>query len=128
MMAVMNSNSWQISIFILPILSPSRYWMIGHVGDDVLNSFVWLWIFRKLLHPSKLTRYCIVLVKKPNVLKSTNITDNERNLSKEYDTVLRKFDNFFQLRRNVIFERARFNRQCQLSSMYKRPLGMQKIC
>ena len=28
--------------------------------------------------------------------------------------MLRKFDNFFQLRRNVIFERARFNRLCQL--------------
>ena len=37
--------------------------------------------------------------------------DEER---KEYDTVLSKFDNFFQLRRNVIFERARFNRRCQL--------------
>ena len=46
-----------------------------------------------------------------SVLKSTNITDDER---KEYDTVLGKFDNFFQLRRNVIFERARFNRRCQL--------------
>ena len=31
-----------------------------------------------------------------------------------YDTVLGKFDSFFQLRRNVIFKRARFNRRCQL--------------
>ena len=31
-----------------------------------------------------------------------------------YDTVLGKFDSFFQLKRNVIFERARFNQQCQL--------------
>ena len=41
------------------------------------------------------------------VLASTNITDEER---KVYDTVLKKFDDFFKVRKNVIFERARFNR------------------
>ncbi len=32
-----------------------------------------------------------------------------------YETVLEKFDAFFQVRRNVIFERARFNQRNQLS-------------
>ena len=41
----------------------------------------------------------------------TNITEEE---TKNYETVLEKFDSFFQVRRNVIFERARFNRQWQL--------------
>ena len=46
-----------------------------------------------------------------DVLKSTNITEEER---KVYATVLGKFDIFFQVRKNVIFKRARFNRRPQL--------------
>ena len=46
------------------------------------------------------------------VLASTNATDEER---KEYQEVLDKFDSFFQVRRNVIYERARFNRRSQQS-------------
>ena len=45
------------------------------------------------------------------MLKSTNFTEEE---TKTYKIVLEKFDSFFQVRRNVIFERARFNRRCQL--------------
>ena len=45
------------------------------------------------------------------VLTSTNATDEER---KVYDTVIGKFDAFFRVRKNVIFERARFNRRNQL--------------
>ena len=45
------------------------------------------------------------------VLTSTNATADER---KVYDTVVGKFDAFFKVRRNVIFERARFNRRNQL--------------
>ncbi len=45
-----------------------------------------------------------------SVLVSTNITVEERG---QYATVVRKFDEFFQLRKNVIFERARFNRRNQ---------------
>ena len=45
------------------------------------------------------------------VLTSMNATDEER---KVYDTVVSKFDAFFKVRRNVIFERARFNRRSQL--------------
>ena len=44
------------------------------------------------------------------VLTSTNATPDER---KEYATVLAKFDGFFKVRKNVIFERARFNRRNQ---------------
>ena len=32
---------------------------------------------------------------------------------KEYDKVIAKFDSFFKLRKNAIFERAKFNRRCQ---------------
>ena len=45
------------------------------------------------------------------VLTSTNATEDDR---KDYDTVMGKFDAFFKVRRNVIFERARFNRRNQL--------------
>ena len=45
------------------------------------------------------------------VLASTNITDEQR---KVYDTIISKFDSFFKVTRNVIFERARFNCQVQL--------------
>lgn len=45
------------------------------------------------------------------VLSSTTITAEERDV---YDTVVSKFDSFFQVRRNVIFERARFNKRDQL--------------
>ena len=46
-----------------------------------------------------------------DVLTSTNIGEDDR---KEYDSVMAKFDGFFKVRKNVIFERARFNRRCQL--------------
>ena len=42
-----------------------------------------------------------------DVLTSTGVTDEER---KSYKDVLGKFDSFFKVRRNVIFERALFNR------------------
>ena len=45
-----------------------------------------------------------------SVLESTNATADER---KQYKTVLTKFDSFFQVCRNVIFERARFNSRRQ---------------
>lgn len=46
-----------------------------------------------------------------DVLTSTNISAEARA---SYDSVLAKFDDFFQVRKNVIFERARFNRRNQL--------------
>ena len=45
-----------------------------------------------------------------DVLTSTNITDDEREV---FATVIAKFDGFFQVRRNIIFERAKFNRRDQ---------------
>jgi len=38
------------------------------------------------------------------VLSSTNVTSDDRM---DYDRVLAKFDEFFQVRKNVIYERAR---------------------
>lgn len=46
-----------------------------------------------------------------DTLTSTNIMTKDR---KKYDAVLRKFDEFFGVRRNIIFERARINRRNQL--------------
>ena len=45
-----------------------------------------------------------------SVLLSTGCTAEERE---KYDTVVSKMDEHFKVRRNVIFERARFNRRCQ---------------
>ena len=45
-----------------------------------------------------------------DVLTSTNISAEDR---KKYSEVIAKFDAFFQVRKNVIFERARFNRRNQ---------------
>ena len=47
-----------------------------------------------------------------DLLRSTNITEDER---KVYLKVLGKFDGFFHVRKNIIFERAKFNRRCQLA-------------
>ena len=44
------------------------------------------------------------------VLRSTNASAADRE---QYDTVIEKFDGFFKVRQNVIFERARFNRRSQ---------------
>lgn len=48
-----------------------------------------------------------------DVLTSTNIGDDDR---KKYSKVIEKFDAHFRVRRNVIFERARFNKRDQLES------------
>jgi len=45
-----------------------------------------------------------------DVLTTTRISDESR---KKYTKVLEKFDKFFQVRHNVIFERARFKRRNQ---------------
>ena len=45
------------------------------------------------------------------VLTSTDATAEERS---NYDEVVSKFDGFFRVRKNVIYERARFNRRYQL--------------
>ena len=45
-----------------------------------------------------------------DVLQTTGITDDEM---KSYDTVVAKLDGFFAVRKNVIFDRARFNTRSQ---------------
>ena len=45
-----------------------------------------------------------------SVLDSTNATEEDRKI---YSTVLAKFDSFFKVRKNTIFERAKFNRRRQ---------------
>ena len=47
-----------------------------------------------------------------SVLASTNATEEDRA---DYDRVVAKFDDFFKVRKNVIYERARFNRRNQQS-------------
>ena len=46
-----------------------------------------------------------------DILVSTNISEDQR---KQYVAVLSKFDGFFRVRKNVIIERAKFNRRSQL--------------
>ncbi|XP_065891680.1 uncharacterized protein [Dysidea avara] len=46
-----------------------------------------------------------------DILNSTDISNSDR---KKYDRVIAKFDSFFKVRKNVIFELARFNRRSQL--------------
>ena len=53
--------------------------------------------------------YCMGETAK-DVLSSTNITAEEK---KAYDFVVTKFDAFFKVHKNIIFERAWFNSQCQ---------------
>ena len=45
-----------------------------------------------------------------DILASTNIAEADR---RKYSAVIKQYDDFFQVRKNVIFERARFNRRCQ---------------
>ena len=46
-----------------------------------------------------------------DILTSTNISEDDR---KKYDCVLASFDGFFKVRKNVIIERAKFNKRSQL--------------
>ena len=45
-----------------------------------------------------------------DVLTSTNISNDDR---KKFDKVVDKIDEYFKVRKNIIFERARFNRRTQ---------------
>ena len=46
-----------------------------------------------------------------DALPSTNISSEDR---KKYSTVVEKLEEFFKIRKNVIYERAWFNRRVQL--------------
>ena len=45
-----------------------------------------------------------------DILVSTNISEDQR---KQYEAVLSKYDGFFRVRKNIIIERAKFNRHSQ---------------
>ena len=45
------------------------------------------------------------------MLSLTNITEANR---KKYNQVVKKFDDFFKVRRNTVFKRAKFNRRNQM--------------
>ena len=45
-----------------------------------------------------------------DIFQSFNLTDDD---AKKFDTVLQKFDKYFGVEKNVIFERAKFNMRCQ---------------
>ena len=47
-----------------------------------------------------------------DLLRSTNITEDEQ---KSYSSVRQKLNGFFQVRKNVIFERPKFNHRSQLA-------------
>ena len=46
-----------------------------------------------------------------DVLDTTDISEENK---KKYDQVISKFDEYFQVRKNIVYERASFNRATQL--------------
>ena len=56
------------------------------------------------------TLLCCLGADAEDILSTTNITADNH---KRYQKVLEKFDEFFAVRRNIIFERARFNKRTQ---------------
>ena len=56
----------------------------------------------------RLVRCCTVWRKKQKT--STNIAEADRQ---KYSAVIKQYDEFFQVQKNVIFERARFNLHCK---------------
>ena len=65
---------------------------------------------KKRVQLSKSALYCLG-EEAESVLASTHITSEERQ---KYETVVAKLNGYFKVRKNVIFERARFNRRNQL--------------
>ena len=57
------------------------------------------------------TLFCCLGEDADDVLASTNVAKDER---KRYKDVMAKFDDHFKIRRNLIFERAKFNKRVQL--------------
>ena len=74
-----------------------------------VSSCIWT-VSRKQARQVSTLLYCMG-EEAEDVLTSTNITTDEK---KDYETVLDKFNEYFKVRKNVIFERARFNRRNQL--------------
>ena len=109
MVAAVNSESWQKPVSSLPTSSTLKFLMNGPSDDTVSNSFM-SHLDASTSKQVNTLLYCLG-EEAESMLKSTKITEEE---TKNYETVLEKFDSLFQLRRNVIFERAHFSRRCQL--------------
>ena len=81
--------------------------MLGRVGRDVSNSFEMLQVSQSKQINTLL--YCMG-ESAEDVLASMHPTEDEKG---DYGVVMDKFDSF-KVRKNVIFERARFNNLVQL--------------
>ena len=94
---------WLKSICNRQIPSISSLPMTGLVGNAASSSFV---------RPKQVNTLLYCLGEEvESVLISTNITEEER---KDYSKVIKKFNSFFKVRRNVIFEQAQFNCHSQM--------------
>ena len=102
---------WLAFVCSHPLRSSSRTPTHGHDGNGDSSSFAWQPVLIKRTTRSKSVPYFTVWAKTPKTIpQSTNITGEKR---KKYASVIGKFDAFFRVRKNVIFERARFNRRSQ---------------
>ena len=84
--------------------------MSGRDGEAVTNSFGSHQGYLTMIPRNRSILYCIE-EEAESVLSSMNVTPDEQG---DYDAVLRKFDDFFKVHRNIIFERAWFNCRNQL--------------
>ena len=83
--------------------------MNGQNGSEDSSSFAWPpdYLIRVIsARPVHIILYCLG-ADAEDILLTTKITTEHR---KKYQKVLEKFDKHFAVRRNVIFERARFNK------------------
>jgi len=99
---------WLKSIYNRLIRLTLRLLMIGPVGGADLSSFIRQQAFKTLPQQSRLIPFCIVLVRRPSLYLCPQTS------LKKSGKVIEKFDDFFKVRRNVIFEWARFNRRSQM--------------
>ena len=79
-----------------------------------LQRFDQFWVASGLADAAQAQQVCTLLYclgeEAESVLASTNITAEQR---RNYDDVIARFQDFFKVRCNVIFERAHFNRHAQ---------------
>ena len=69
-----------------------------------------IWSRRSTRGPASVNAIVLLGWRRGRCPELYNITEAERD---KYDSVFKKFDDFFQVRKNVIFERAKFNTHLQ---------------
>ena len=87
--------------------------MPGHAGKDGLNNFKKHQALQESHSPNfnkSIHSLLPIREEAESVLVFTNITAEER---RQYAAVVEKCEEFFQVRKNIIFEKARFNRNQQ---------------